>query len=247
MIRRRFFYMVPVMPSTTPPQTGNPDALNLYERLGVSPEATDKEIRTAYKLLAGRCHPDKDKTPDATARFQRLEEAYRVLSDPSKRARYDETGEFGMDAMKRDRKALDIIFHFFSQMLLAEEFAIEGKDLIAILRRYVEQEREQLVEKVKGTQRIRAKSEKARRFKRKAKTGENLFDSYILARIKDLDKMVRTYQDEIECHDRATEILAEYNFEQIDAENGWITMTVEGGEPLGKPRWGNIYGNKGKP
>lgn len=57
--------------------------------LGVSRRATDSEIKSAYRRLARRYHPDVCSSPDANARFARITEAYRVLIDPSRRSMYD--------------------------------------------------------------------------------------------------------------------------------------------------------------
>ena len=64
-----------------------------YEVLGVDKKATDEEIKRAYRKKAKECHPDlhpDDK--DAVERFKELNEANEVLSDPDKRARYDQFG-----------------------------------------------------------------------------------------------------------------------------------------------------------
>jgi hypothetical protein len=62
---------------------------DLYKRLGVSPKATQKEIRSAYRRRARAYHPDVSRSPDTAADFGKIAEAYRVLSDPERRARYD--------------------------------------------------------------------------------------------------------------------------------------------------------------
>ncbi len=63
--------------------------LNYYRILGVSPKATQEEIRAAYRRLAKKYHPDVNPSPYATRRFQQIREAYEVLSDPQKRKKYD--------------------------------------------------------------------------------------------------------------------------------------------------------------
>lgn len=63
-----------------------------YETLGVARTATEEEIRKAYRKLARKYHPDVSKEPDAEARMKAINEANEVLSDPEKRALYDQGG-----------------------------------------------------------------------------------------------------------------------------------------------------------
>jgi curved DNA-binding protein CbpA len=61
-----------------------------YEVLGVSRDASAREIRLAYRRLARQHHPDVNLRPDGPERFAALASAYEVLSDPTARARYDQ-------------------------------------------------------------------------------------------------------------------------------------------------------------
>ena len=63
-----------------------------YEVLGVSKTATDSEIKSAFRKLAKKYHPDVSQEPDAEAKFKECQEAYAVLSDPTKRQQYDQFG-----------------------------------------------------------------------------------------------------------------------------------------------------------
>jgi curved DNA-binding protein len=63
-----------------------------YEALEVPRDASQDEIRQAYRRLARRNHPDVNKEPGAEDRFKQISEAYQVLRDPDKRERYDRFG-----------------------------------------------------------------------------------------------------------------------------------------------------------
>jgi len=62
---------------------------DLYGILGLTASASTAEIKSAYRKLARRCHPDVSASPDANARFARINEAYHILIDPMRRAAYD--------------------------------------------------------------------------------------------------------------------------------------------------------------
>jgi curved DNA-binding protein len=63
-----------------------------YKTLGVERTATAEDIKSAYRKLARKYHPDVSKEPGAEARFKEIGEAYNVLQDPEKRAAYDQLG-----------------------------------------------------------------------------------------------------------------------------------------------------------
>jgi molecular chaperone DnaJ len=69
---------------------------DFYEILGVPRDADAAAIKDAFRQLALKYHPDRNKDPAAAERFKQIAEAYAVLSDPKKRAEYDARGHAGV-------------------------------------------------------------------------------------------------------------------------------------------------------
>ncbi len=77
-----------------------------YEVLGVSKTTPVNEIKSQYRKLALKFHPDRNKSKDATEHFKEISEAYAIISDPEKREIYDQHGHAGVDG----RYSTDDIF-----------------------------------------------------------------------------------------------------------------------------------------
>ena len=76
---------------------------NYYSILGVTPDSTDAEIKSAYRKLARKFHPDLN--PYGTEQFKDITEAYDVLSDSKKRMHYDTVNGFFILYQKNRRKS----------------------------------------------------------------------------------------------------------------------------------------------
>ena len=69
-----------------------------YDILGIKKDATQKEIKKAYRKKALKFHPDRNKSEDAEEKFKEINEAYQVLSDPKKKQAYDQFGHSAFSA-----------------------------------------------------------------------------------------------------------------------------------------------------
>ena len=70
---------------------------DFYETLGINKSATQADIKSAYRKMALKYHPDKNKEPDAEEKFKEINEAYEILSNQEKRAAYDNYGHAAFD------------------------------------------------------------------------------------------------------------------------------------------------------
>jgi len=64
---------------------------NLYNILGIAPNASMDDIKKVYRSLAMRYHPDRNDAPGADVRFKSVTKAYEILSDPARRDEYDQS------------------------------------------------------------------------------------------------------------------------------------------------------------
>src|ERR671920_713359 len=75
-----------------------------YEILNVQRTASNDEIKSSYRKLALKYHPDRNKSPEAEEKFKEISEAYAVLSDQEKRKRYDTYGHVGNEEVFKGKK-----------------------------------------------------------------------------------------------------------------------------------------------
>ena len=88
-----------------------------YEVLGVAREASDREIASSYRKLATKFHPDRHPgDEEATAKFKEASEAYEILSDETKRARYDQYGHAGVEGAGQQFGSAEDIFEAFGEI-----------------------------------------------------------------------------------------------------------------------------------
>jgi DnaJ domain len=113
-----------------------------YEVLGVSRNASAADIRNAYRVLAMRWHPDRNRNPGALERFKLINIAYQTLSDPESRRHYNarldsSKGAWQPDEGLSDQQAFQIFLE--SMMDLGYELAARGRDARYIHRALTEE------------------------------------------------------------------------------------------------------------
>lgn len=101
----------------------------LYEILGLQPNATDDDIKISYKKLARKYHPDKNKDPDAEEMFKKISHANTILSDSKKREIYDQFGMDGLqDRMTEGMNPFDIFMNKQRKQAKQMEYIITLED-----------------------------------------------------------------------------------------------------------------------
>ncbi|KAK9865762.1 hypothetical protein WJX84_008412 [Apatococcus fuscideae] len=128
------------------PSAGIGSGENYYELLGVPPDSSLEAIKRQYYILARRLHPDKNPGDEgAKDKFQKLGEAYQVLSNPELRARYDQHGEEGLDVNFMDGA------EFFTMLFGCDRFEhLVGELMLATLARVGDKASPPQLEKVRA-------------------------------------------------------------------------------------------------
>ena len=109
---------------------------DFYDVLGVDRSATAEEVKSAFRKLAMEFHPDRNEAADAAERFKEIGQAYEILSDPEKRARYDRYGPTADFGPSRGFEGFDFggfgdIFDAFFGGRGARQGPVRGEDLRA--------------------------------------------------------------------------------------------------------------------
>ena len=99
-----------------------------YQILGVPRNATQEEIKRAYRRLVLKYHPDRNKSKEAEEKFKEINEAYAVLSDPKKRQQYD-----AMGASFHQQYTTEDIFRDFDIGDIFKDFGFSTEDFFSYI------------------------------------------------------------------------------------------------------------------
>jgi curved DNA-binding protein CbpA len=191
---------------------------DLYEILDLHPSASAAAVEQAYRELAREHHPDRNPgDPGARARFQAVQDAYDVLSDPDRRARYDTTGDTAPLPTTDSEAAhltrvLSATFVAAVRELLQMGVRLDETDVVAHMRGLLDATRGELRGKRAEADRVRAGLKEAvERFR--VDDGENLLAEIARVHLGQLEGQVAELDAEAARMEAAQEHLRRYRYQ----------------------------------
>ncbi len=187
---------------------------NLYDVLGIPPTATEKEIKWAYRKLAGVHHPDKGGDPEM---FQKVQHAYDTLIDPAKRTVYDETGQDG-DSSRFSDGVIALFDEILLSGLLPEEW--EYIDIFEKMRRHVKVAITTHRKQIKTNKdRVTNLNKVSKRISH-AHQKRTVFHEHLAAKVEQAKAAIEESKAQIETCKMVLTFLKEYSFEVSKEKEG---------------------------
>ncbi len=198
---------------------------DLYEILGVPREANHAAVQRAFRSLARKCHPDAG---GDQASFQRVKLAYSVLSDPTKREKYDATGEIDED--KPDNSFAEVVQTIGLALatvvanLAGKGRKADSEDLVAIVTASLKKRVDELHQQRGGLETIRVFiTDSVDRFE--TKDGENVIAEIQRASLKQVQKNLESLDHSLEIHKRAIGVVKKYKYNHREMRRAGRTFT----------------------
>lgn len=189
-----------------------------YETLGVPPDATDDQIKKAFRHKARKTHPDSNRAEDATEKFDAVQKAFLVLSDKKKREAFDKTGEVLEDEKQPD--AIAILIEIFDGGLNA---MLQGQSFN--LGKYMRENVNNNLERVQGNiPELEAKVKKLERLQDVIKyrgPGQDFLNYHIHALLEDAMRAKATIEQRLSDLEAAKELLAYFTFPEPAPVSKW--------------------------
>lgn len=180
--------------------------LDPYKVLGVAKNADHEQLKKAYRKAAKRCHPDSGGSREE---FHKMQQAYLVLSNPEKRAEYDETGD-----VKEDQGKSDPIYKVLAELvaiILDKNIGLHV-DYTAVMRNLLRGK----IQKMKDLQaEFEGELKKIRKIRQKLThngKGEDVIGTILSALERDEEEGLAEMKEEILHHERALTVVRDYQF-----------------------------------
>lgn len=189
-----------------------------YSTLNVPTDADDNTVKKAYRRAAQENHPDKGGEKEV---FHQIQLAYDVLSDPDRRAKYDQTGNCEDDVKPRDA-AEGKLAELFASIIDKNEFT---NDIIATCKFKTASVRQELVAKV--SQLNVRKNKLTKQLNRIAtKDAFNLYESILQEKINQLANQIAHFENENEILSNVMKLLEDYTDDTPEeVSDGWVRVS----------------------
>ena len=177
--------------------------MNPYHTLSIQSDATEQEIKNAYRDAAKKAHPDKGGSDE---KMQQLNKAYSILSDPDKRDYYDKTGQEKTNQPSFDQKFIATM----ESLLFGAIESAPHENIMDVIRVQLSLNRNKVLDEV-----VTCKNQlkKLNRVRDKIKSKkENIFHQIIDRNTGQLNKNILIYENEIIFIDHCKEKLSDYIF-----------------------------------
>ena len=190
----------------------------LYSVLGIKENATDEEIKKAFRNQSKKTHPDKGGSAE---KFQKVKDAYEVLANPTKRKRYDETGEVDDEIDNREQQILGGIASMFEGIMNENQGNIKYVNIIKqMILKYTQLESTALQQISNINNRIGFyEKQKNRITKTETDNAPNIFEMFLESSISNLNKQKEAMEANIELiHEAVTRVeiySCEYETEEL--------------------------------
>lgn len=197
--------------------------MSLYQDLGVDENASQEEIKKAYRSEAQKSHPDRE--GGNKEKFNKIALAYSVLSDPKRRRDYDKDGT---TEKKRgpDQKAEQVIYMWLNEILDKE---VLTSDIVGEIKTRISSGREKLI---KNKDRLDRSLEKYSSLVGRVSGGteENIFDNAVKKKISDCKLQLGDIKENLDISDRMYELIEGYeDSEKGSVPDGWAVSSILGG------------------
>ena len=213
--------------------------MTLYDELGIGPDATADEIKAAHRRAVKQAHPD---TGGDRSRFDRVQHAFSVLSDQSRRARYDETGvdsDVSPESLLR-AQAMTTVAGVLNALISNPQLDPARFDLVAGIRERLENELRELEGQAAQSRMMQTRFRTfSARLKRKAEVkGPDRVTPTIAVQIEALSARIVAIEEQMKMLAYAKAIAEEYVYE-VDPAPQMVTM----GSPYGAYQRSGFFGS----
>lgn len=200
--------------------------MSLYDDLGVSPDASDGEIKKAHRQAAKKYHPDRNPDPEAKDKMVAANKAIAVLGDPEKRKYYDQHGR-EPSGVSVEQEANDVLGRLILEAVQKNDPIT--CDLVGVMREVTEDHKRSLIKQKAGTKgEIKKLKNVIKRLKRKSdKPGRDIFVESLNRKIRDCEQALNNNKRQRQVIGLVLAALEDYEYE-ADSPPKQVYITVGG-------------------